>query len=188
MDYANVINEVAVLEGSTAFVYTDPSSDVPVSIQAETGENYANFRGWDTEHVSRDSSNFLHMVDQMKEGHRVALIVYHVKTVASDGKQLIRLANQAAVQDWALVITELGLDTSTPSGQVVITHLASVSDDMFKHHTGGISSEARRFIIQGVKQRWPVIRITDELNANGIPAPGGRQRWTQAFVRATGLA
>jgi DNA invertase Pin-like site-specific DNA recombinase len=112
------------------------------------------------------------------------------------------LMAQARRQGWQLVALDLGLDTSSPSGELMAAVLASfaqyerrligqrTSDALAAKKRQGhrlgrpvvLPAETRRRIVRLRARGWSLPKIADALNAEGIATARGRGTWYPSTV------
>lgn len=152
---------------------------------------------------------------RLKRGEGAALVVSKVDRLGRDVEDVAGIAKAAERQGWRLVALDLGLDTATPTGALVLAVLAGVAQferaRISERHRDWHAAKAARGITWGVDEgHRPILppavraRIRDEhqagrsasaiargLEADGIPtARGGkwRQSTVSAVLRSPSLA
>jgi DNA invertase Pin-like site-specific DNA recombinase len=140
----------------------------------------------------------------LADGKADALVVAKLDRLSRSMLDFAALMNAAQKQGWALVALDLGVDTSTPSGEMMANVLATFAQ--FERRL--ISQRTKEALAQrraaGVKLGRPsvldrkvVARITrersrgktfaqiaDKLNKDAVPTAHGGSKWHPATVRS----
>lgn len=143
----------------------------------------------------------LHVLDS---GRADVLVVAKLDRLSRSLKDFAGLMEQAARKKWALVALDLGVDTTTPSGELVANVMASVAqwerralgqrtkDALALKRKEGVrlgrprvlSASLRRSIERMREQGLSFQSIADRLNERGIPTAHGGAKWHPSTVRA----
>jgi DNA invertase Pin-like site-specific DNA recombinase len=92
-------------------------------------------RGWETDwyidqgRSGRDLSR-LAIVDALADlaaGHFDALVVSKLDSLARSTKDTAQILENAQAQGWSLVVLDLGIDTTTPAGELVASTMAALA-------------------------------------------------------------
>jgi DNA invertase Pin-like site-specific DNA recombinase len=142
-------------------------------------------------------------LDALRSGGAAALIVAKVDRLSRSMVDFTALMDRSAREGWALVALDLGVDTSTPSGEAMVNVMATFSQ--FERRLIGQRTKEALAIkrAQGVRLgRPPVLpdvvvqrmcreraagatlqAIADGLDQDGIPTAQGGRCWHAATVR-----
>lgn len=143
----------------------------------------------------------LHVLDS---GGADVLVVAKLDRLSRSLKDFAGLMEKAARKKWALVALDLGVDTTTPSGELVASVMACVAqwerraigqrtkDALALKRKEGVrlgrprvlSDSVRRSIERMRKQGLSFQAIADRLNERGIPTAHGGAKWHASTVRA----
>jgi DNA invertase Pin-like site-specific DNA recombinase len=140
----------------------------------------------------------------LESGEADVLVVAKLDRLSRSLKDFARLMEDAASQKWALVALDLGVDTTTPSGELVANVMASVAqwerraigqrtkDALALRRKEGVrlgrpvvlSDSLRRSIQRMRNQGRSFQSIADQLNKKGISRAHGGDKWYASTVRA----
>jgi DNA invertase Pin-like site-specific DNA recombinase len=144
----------------------------------------------------------LRLLDSREAG---ALVAAKVDRLARDLHDLTGLLRRAERDEWAVVALDLGVDTTTPVGRMLVGILGSVAeweratirqrtrDALAAKKAGGArlgrpvsaeSAPARNRLRELLHDRLPLGTIAATLNAEGYTTPTGL-RWTWRHVQKT---
>jgi DNA invertase Pin-like site-specific DNA recombinase len=143
------------------------------------------------------------VLDALRSGRAAALIVAKVDRLSRSMVDFTALMDRSAREGWALVALDLGVDTSTPSGEAMVNVMATFSQ--FERRLIGQRTKEALAVkrAQGVRLgRPPVLSdavvqrmrqeraagatlqaIADGLDRDGIPTAQGGRCWHAATVR-----
>jgi DNA invertase Pin-like site-specific DNA recombinase len=167
-------------------------------------------RGWELELVTevasagsmRKRTELAGLLERLDAGEAEALVVTKVDRLARNVLDVAKLAQRAEAKGWALVVLELGLDTSTPAGRFVLQTMANVAElerELIRQRTRESMAVVRKRgkrlgrpveLPAAVRERIVAERaggatlqaIADRLTADGVPtARGGK--WHPVTVR-----
>jgi DNA invertase Pin-like site-specific DNA recombinase len=141
----------------------------------------------------------------LDSGQAGALVAAKVDRIARDLHDLTGLLRRAEDDDWAVVALDLGVDTTTPVGRMLVGILGSVAEwerSVIRQRTRDalaakkaqgarlgrpVSAEAmpaRARLRELLHDRLPLAAIADALNAEGYTTATGLQ-WTWRHVQKT---
>jgi len=168
-------------------------------------------RGWELELVTEVASagtmrkrpELLALLERLDRGELQALVVTKVDRLARSVGDMAALAQRADANGWALVVLDLGLDTSTPAGRFVLQTMANVAEleralisQRTKDALAVVRKRGKRLgrpvqLAQAVRERIVAMRaegaslqaIADRLTAEGVPTAQGGVRWYPSTVR-----
>jgi DNA invertase Pin-like site-specific DNA recombinase len=141
-------------------------------------------------------------LDRLDRGEAQALIVTKVDRVARNTVDVLNLAARADKNGWVLVILNLDLDTSTPTGRLVLTILAAVAgmesaligeramDTHAARRAVGVRRGRKVSIPEATRQRIALERasglslqaIANGLTADGVPTRNAGANWHPSTV------
>lgn len=185
-------------------VYGIEAQHAAISAEAER-------RGWQVEFIADegrsgkdiDRPGIKRALALLRAGEADALVVSKLDRLSRSLADFARLLETATKQGWGLVAIDLGIDTTTPTGELVANIMASVS--RWERRMIGLRTkeglEAAR--AKGVRLgRPPVVALStvesvvrlrseglsyravaDRLNDDGVPLPGGGAKWHANSVR-----
>jgi DNA invertase Pin-like site-specific DNA recombinase len=168
-------------------------------------------RGWELELVTEVASagtmrkrpELLALLERLDRGELQALVVTKVDRLARSVGDVAHLAQRAEANGWALVVLDLGLDTSTPAGRFVLQTMANVAEleralisQRTREAMAVVRKRGKRLgrpvqLAQAVRERIVANRaegatlqaIADQLTAEGVPTARGGARWYPSTVR-----
>jgi DNA invertase Pin-like site-specific DNA recombinase len=143
-------------------------------------------------------------LDLLKRGEVASLVVAKLDRLSRSLPDFARLLETSAKQGWSIVALDLNLDTSTPTGKLVASIMASVAQWereviglRTKEALAAAKAKGVRIGRPGLQDPQVVRRIrrerkagltyrsiADRLNAGSVPLPGGGQRWHPNSVRS----
>ncbi|GMA40209.1 recombinase family protein [Mobilicoccus caccae] len=188
------------------------SSGLGLGAQRTTITERCSARGWDLVDVVADeglSASTLRRpglttaLDRMAAGEADVLVVAKLDRLSRSLRDFIDLRDRAAAGGWGLVILDVALDMSTPSGQLTSNVLASVGEferALISARTRDALAEARK---RGVRLGRPpeipdhvaarirgrraagdsLRRIAADLTADDIPTARGGAVWSPSSVQ-----
>ncbi len=187
------------------------ASGLGLSDQHRVITNEANNRGWDLMFLSDEGFSAKNLarpgiataLDMLKRGDASTLVVSKLDRLSRSLLDFAGLMETARKQGWELVVLDLNVDTTTPSGSLMANVLASFAEyerQIIGHRTSAALQELKQ---QGVRLGRPVTlatevrqrivsertagvslaRIADGLAKDGIPtARGGK--WHPSTIKA----
>lgn len=197
-------------------VSTDGQEDgAGLEAQAEAIRAEAARRGWSVEIVQEIASGgkavtqrpvLSEVLERLGAGD--VLVVAKGDRLARSLLVLAGLLEDSDRRGWSLVALDLGVDTSTPAGRLVIHTLGAAAEyerRMIGTRTrealavkkaqgvrlgkpSRVSSDTRRRIRDTRAQGWTWQRIADALNRDGVTTGHGGTEWRPSSVRAAALA
>lgn len=180
--------------------------------QLEQLQAVATLRGWDLEMVTEaDGASgsslrgrpelvaVLERLDRFGGG----LVVTKLDRLTRSVRDFASILERSRRHGWELVVLDIGVDTSTPSGELVATMLASVAQwerRMIGERTrAGMAQRKREGVHCGRRSALPVAvvrricrerekgatmqAIADRLNAEGVPTATTGAKWYASTVR-----
>jgi DNA invertase Pin-like site-specific DNA recombinase len=170
-------------------------------------------RGWELVAVHRDvgvsgkslarREGLASAIADLESGHADALIVSKLDRLSRSLLDFAGLMERSRVQGWSLVALDLGVDTSTPSGEMMANILATFAqferrligqrtrEALAVKRAQGIRLGRPPVLPQDVRDRIHSGRgtgktlraIAAELNADGIATAHGGQKWHVETIR-----
>jgi len=197
-----------------ARVSTEEQADSGASLRAQRDaiRAEATRRGWQLVRVHSDAASGKSMtgrrgleaaLEALESSKAEALIVAKLDRLSRSIVDFSGLMERARRQGWALVALDLGVDTTTPSGELVANVMASVAqwerraigqrtkDALAVKKAEGVrlgrppavSVDVRRAILQMRKKGLTFRAIAGRLNDQGVPTAQGGREWYPATVR-----
>lgn len=170
-------------------------------------------RGWELVGTVRDAGysgktlkrpGIDRVLASMRAGEAQALVVAKLDRLSRSVRDFANLLETARREKWDLVALDLGVDTTTPSGELVANVMASVAqwerraigertkDALAVRRAAGVRLGRPPTLAETVVKRILRLRtegeslrgIAAKLNADGVPTAQGGQRWHASTVRA----
>lgn len=203
-----------------------PAQHVVGYLRVSTAEQASHGHGLDAqreaiaEHAARNGWTVEWCQDEGKTGSRVnpglrdalellrtrqadALVVSKMDRLARSVLNAADIMAAAEAQGWSLVVLDLGMDLSTPSGKAMAQMLsvfAELEREMIRQRTrdglavartkgktlgrpSGIPSAVRRRIVLARDAGESFGAIARSLTEDGILSPTGRGQWSESVVR-----
>ena len=137
-----------------------------------------------------------------------ALVVAKLDRLSRSMVDFAALMDTATRQHWALVALDLGVDTTTPSGEMMANVLATFAQferRLISERTksalaerrragvrlgrpSAVSPAVRRQIVALRHNKFTYQRIADDLNERGVQPVAGGKQWYPATVRRVAMA
>ena len=183
-----------------------------IAAQRTTIKQQAEHRGWTVTYATDDgytASNLkrpalLAALDSLRNGEADALVVSKLDRLSRSLMDFAGLMETARSEGWAVIALDLGVDMSTPSGEMLANVLASFAQyerRLISQRTKDALAELRRVGVVLGRPRvlqddliatcaaWRAVGITyqaiaDKLNEDGTPTAHGGERWHASTVRA----
>lgn len=181
-----------------------------IQAQRQAIERQAQDRGWEVEWIEDagrsgkdiDRPGITRALDLLKQGSAEALVVSKLDRLSRSLADFARLLETANKQGWGVVAIDLGIDTTTPTGELVANIMAAVSrwerqmiglrtrEGLAVAKANGVrigrpSRVAPDVIERIVRERRAgstLAAIAERLNEDGTPTAGGG-RWHPATLR-----
>lgn len=193
------------------------TSDQDVAAQRHAIEAAAAARGWEiiAIHEDRGASGgsmdgrpgLAACIESIETGEADALVVARLDRLSRSLLDFASLMERARRGGWAIVCLDLGVDTSTPSGEMLASVLASFAvferrligqrtkDALAVKKSAGVRL-GRRPVPDEVRARIVSMRgtgktlraICDALNEEGVATAQGAMRWWPETVRGIAMA
>lgn len=206
-------------QSNKAILYTRVSTDeqtvsgLGLADQRATLASEAARRGWtDVEYVSDDGYSakslarpgITHALEQLRTGKAGILVVSKLDRLSRSLLDFAGLMKQAEVEGWSLVVLDMNVDTTTPSGALVAHVLSAFSEYERKVIGARTSAALAQLKSQGVRLGRPrtmasettgrivseraqgrtLTAIAEALNADSVPTARGGAKWYASTVRA----
>ena len=186
-----------------------------IDAQREAIRAEAERRGWEVEWFedagksgkSIDRPGIAAALAQLRSGNAESLVVSKLDRLSRSLPDFARLLEVSSKQGWSIVALDLNLDTSTPTGKLVASIMASVAQ--WEREVIGLrtkealaAAKAKGVRIGRPDSQDPAVRrrirrmrsaghtycaIAARLNADAVPLPGGGERWHPNSVRLVAL-
>lgn len=170
-------------------------------------------RGWtDVEHItdhgysakSLARPGITEALDMLRTGNAGILVVSKLDRLSRSLLDFAGLMKQAEVEGWSLVVLDMNVDTTTPSGALV-AHVLSAFSEYERRIIGARTSAAlAQLKSQGIRLGRPrtmdaeitqrivseraqgrtLTAIADGLNSEGVPTARGGAKWHASTIRA----
>ena len=138
------------------------------------------------------------------EGGAEVLVVAKLDRLSRSVGDFARLVERSVREGWTLAVLDVGIDTTTPNGELVANIIASIAQwerQMIAQRTREALAEAKaegvrvgrpasvppeiaRRIRRRRKAGWSLPRIADKLEKEGVPTGHGGKRWRPSSVAA----
>lgn len=196
-------------------VSTDEQSDSGAGLEVQRRAIIAECdrRGWDLVEVLEDAGYSAKdlkrpgvqlALETLRKRQASALVVAKLDRLSRSMPDFAGLMDAAQRQSWALVALDLGVDTSTPSGEMIANVLATFAQferRLISERTKAALAVKRsqgvrlgrppelpenvRRRIRRMRGRGMSLRaIAAKLNAEGVPTAHGGTRWHASTIRA----
>jgi len=147
-------------------------------------------------------------LEELNSGRASALYVARLDRLARSVSDLLGIVDQAIKHNWRLVLMDLGVDTATPHGRLVLSMLGSVAEfergliserqkdvhaerrsrgDVWGVTKGNLpetSQEVRALVLELSNKGLSLRAICQELTMHQIPTTRGGLAWYPSTVRA----
>jgi len=153
---------------------------------------------------SLDRPGMSHALDLLRSGEVGALVVAKLDRATRSVMDAANLLAQGQREGWALVALDLGLDPTTPTGELVATIMAAVAqwerraigartrDALAAKKAAGVRLGRPVLLPAKVAERITAAKEAGEslsaiaraLNADGVPTAHGGTQWHASTVRA----
>jgi DNA invertase Pin-like site-specific DNA recombinase len=197
-------------------VSTDEQADSRAGLEAQRAaiQTECDRRGWPLMALHEDAGisgkattnrpALASVLEALSVGKADVLVVAKLDRLSRSLLDFAQLLHRASIEGWRMVILDLAVDTTTPSGEVmahVAAAFAQYERRLISDRTKDALAEVRK---RGVRLGRPrtldidivnrivsersrgatLAAIADELDANGIPTAQGGRRWYPATVAA----
>ena len=195
-------------------VSTEEQSDSGLGLEAQRAAINAEVlrRGWDLVGIFTDTASGKTLAHRpgleealavLETDHATALVVAKLDRLSRSTKDFASLMERAQRKGWAPVVLDLGVDTTTPAGELVASVMVSVAQ-WERRAIGQRTKEAlaakkaegatlgrprqlpthvRRRIVGMRKKGMSLAAIADRLNADGVPTAQGGLKWYPSTVK-----
>lgn len=143
-------------------------------------------------------------LEMLEAGDADALMVAKIDRLSRSLLDFAALMERSRREGWALIALDLGVDTSTPSGEMMAAVMAAFAqyerrliaqrtrDALAVKRAQGVrlgrpvalDAELREWIARQRRDGVSLPKIADHLNAQGVPTAQGGARWWPATVAA----
>ena len=195
-------------------VSTDEQADSRAGIEAQRRAIIAECdrRGWTLVEVIEDAGysakdlrrpGIQHALEELKTRRASALVVAKLDRLSRSMLDFAGIMQTAQRQGWALVALDLGVDTSTPSGEMMANVLATFSqferrlisqrtkEALAVKRSQGVKLGRKPALDPKVRTRirrlrsrgWSFAKIAEKLNAEGVATAHGGAQWHPSSVR-----
>lgn len=187
-------------------------SGLGLADQRATLEGEVARRGWtDVEYVSDDGYSakslarpgITEALENLRTGKAGILVVSKLDRLSRSLLDFAGLMQQADAEGWRLVVLDMNIDTTTPSGALVAHVMASFAEYERRIIGARTSSALQQLKLQGVRLGRPrtmdeevsrrivseraqgrtMAAIADGLNADGVPTARGGAKWYPSTVK-----
>lgn len=193
-------------------VSTDEQAESGHGLDAQRAaiEEHAERKGWTVDwrqdeglSGKRINPGLREALELLRTKQADALVVTKVDRLARSVVNAADIMEAARRQGWSLIVLDLGMDLSTPSGKAMAQMLsvfAELEREMISTRTkeglaaarakgvvlgrpSGIPSGIRRRIVQARDAKQSFSQIARDLTTEGILTPTGRPVWDESVVR-----
>jgi DNA invertase Pin-like site-specific DNA recombinase len=197
-------------------VSTDEQADSGLGLEAQRSAIEAECarRGWELAEVYEDAGAsgksmsgrlaLQRALDAVRGHEASALVVAKLDRLSRSLLDFAGLMEDARKGEWSLVILDLGVDTTTPSGEMIANVMATFAqferrligqrtkDALAVKKRQGVKLGRPRSIGEDVVERirsdraegWTLRAIAAGLNEDGVPTGHGGARWHASTVKA----
>lgn len=187
-------------------------SGLGLADQRATLETEVARRGWtDVEYVSDDGYSAKSLarpgitdaLEKLRTGKAGVLVVSKLDRLSRSLLDFAQLMSEAESQGWKIVVLDMAVDTTTPSGALVAHVLSAFSEYERRIIASRTSAAMQQLKAQGVRlgrpramdeattrrivseraQGWTLAAIADALNSDGVPTSRGGARWYPSTVK-----
>ena len=143
-------------------------------------------------------------LERLQRAEAAGLVVAKLDRLSRSMLDFAALMERARREGWALIALDLGVNTSTPAGEMMANMLATFAqferrliaqrtkEALAVKRSQGIHTGRRSTlpppIVRRIKRRraagWTLQRIADKLNAERVPTGQGGAEWRPSSVRA----
>jgi len=194
-------------------VSTEEQGDSGLGLEAQRAaiEAEVSRRGWDLVQTFTDTASGRTLARRpgledalalLEGGEATALIVSKLDRLSRSTKDFATLMERAQRRGWAPVVLDLGVDTTTPAGELVASVMVSVAqwerraigqrtkEALAAKKAQGIKlgrprqlpEQTRRRITKMRRKGFSLRAVADSLNADGVPTAQGGAKWHASTV------
>jgi DNA invertase Pin-like site-specific DNA recombinase len=195
-------------------VSTDEQADSGLGLDAQRAaiEGEISRRGWDLVNVYTDTASGRSLtrrpgleaaLARLESGGASALVVSKLDRLSRSTKDFATLMERAQRRGWAPVVLDLGVDTTTPAGEMVASVMMSVAqwerkiigqrtrEALAMRKAQGatlgrprqLPDATRKHIVKMRKRGMTLRAIADALNEDVVPTAQGGVKWYASTVR-----
>lgn len=196
-------------------VSTDEQGDSGLGLEAQRAaiEGDVRRRGWELVHIFTDTASGRSLsrrpgleeaLATVESGAASALVVSKLDRLSRSTKDFATLMERAQRKGWAPVVLDLGVDATTPAGELVASVMVSVAqwerraigqrtrEALAAKKAQGATLGRPRQLPDAVRKRIVEMRgaglslrtIADTLNGEQVPTAQGGRKWYASTVRA----
>lgn len=181
-----------------------------LAAQRHSIEEAARCNGWTVEwiadegqHGDRVNEGLRRALELLRTGQADALIVSKMDRVARSVRNASDIMDTARAQGWSLVVLDIGLDLSTPTGKAMAQMMATFAElelEMIRSRTreglerarangkqigrpSSMPASVRRRIVEERQLGQSFAAIARSFTDEGIVTPTGRPVWSESVVR-----
>lgn len=196
-------------------VSTEEQADSGAGLEAQKASITAECarRGWELAEIVEDAGysakdlkrpGITDALDRLRRGEAGTLVVAKLDRLSRSLIDFAALMERSRKEGWPLVALDLGVDTTSPAGEMVANVMATFAqyerrligqrtkDALAVKRAAGVRLGRPRSLPDGVVARIVAARgagatltaIADGLNADAVPTAQGGLRWWPATVRA----
>jgi DNA invertase Pin-like site-specific DNA recombinase len=187
-------------------------SGLGMEAQKERIHQEALRRGWTVEWITDDGYTAANLdrpgitaaLSALRTHEANALVVAKLDRLSRSLLDFARLMEQAQREKWNIVCLDLGIDLSTPQGQLmanVMASFAAYERDLIRQRTRDalqalksrgvrlgrpvvVSAQVRAMVVQWRAAGATLQGCADALNAAGVPTAHGAERWRASTIRS----
>lgn len=189
-------------QGDTGNGLAAQATALAATIQSKGWEHVEDFSDVHTGKTTNGRKHLREALAMLERGEADVLVCTKVDRLARSTIDFGRILKRASEQGWQLVVTDLGVDTSTPTGKMIANVVAALAEweaDTISERTVVALAEVRkkgtrlgRPVEMDSKVRRRIVRmrdrgmslqaIADALNADGTPTTTAGARWHASTI------
>jgi DNA invertase Pin-like site-specific DNA recombinase len=178
--------------------------------QRDAIAEHAQRKGWTVEWIEDEGATggkinpgLRRALDLLRTKQADALVVSKMDRLARSVLNAADIMRAAQDQGWSIVVLDLGMDLSTPSGKAMYNMLATFAElerDMISSRTkdglaaarakgkkigrpSAMPTDVRRRIVRDREAGASFAAIAHQLTQDGVLSPTGRPTWSESVVR-----
>lgn len=188
-------------------------SGLGLAAQRKSIRSAAEQRGWDLVRVIEDRGvsartldrpGLVEAIDAVERGEAHAILVAKLDRLSRSLLDFAGLMERSRRKGWAVIALDLGVDTTTPTGEMMANVLATFAqferriisqrtkDALAEKRSQGVKLGRPRTLPAEVVERiaaereagYSLAAIADGLNADGVPTSQGGASWYPSSIRA----